>query len=212
MISRIPLIEMMIPTLGAPLLEAEGGGYVDGKPKDLYLKGIFIQGDVKNQNQRIYPSTEIRKAVDQMTDILKAGQTILGEADHPQQMTINLDRVSHMITEIRMEGADGIGKLKIIPTPLGNLCRTIIEAGGKLGVSSRGEGKVDNSGRVSDFEISTIDIVANPSAPNAYPTPVYESLSKRYGTDTLMLAEAINHDPQAQKFLRENLKKFLSGL
>jgi len=180
------------------------------KKKDLYMKGIFIQGDVRNYNQRIYPASEIRRAVDSLTSILESKGTIFGEADHPQGLNINLDRVSHVITSMWMEGANGCGKLKIIPTPMGNIVKTILESGCKLGVSSRGSGNVNEStGYVSDFEIVTVDAVCAPSAPNAYPTPMYEGLmNMQHGYKGLDMARDANTDPRTQKYLKE----FVTGL
>ncbi|SVD33638.1 uncharacterized protein METZ01_LOCUS386492, partial [marine metagenome] len=118
--------------------------------KDLYLKGICIQGGVKNANQRVYPVTEIGRAVNTLNDQITGGYSVLGEVDHPEGLNINLDRVSHMITEMWMDGPNGYGKLKILPTPMGQLVSTMLESGVKLGVSSRGSGNVteDGSGQV----------------------------------------------------------------
>ena len=147
------------------------------KTKSLYMSGIFIQGNVRNQNERVYPVSEISKAVQTLNNQIGEGYSVLGEVDHPDDLKINLDRVSHMITGMHMENNDGIGKLKILPTPMGQLVKTMLESGVKLGVSSRGSGNVsDHDGRVSDFEIITVDIVAQPSAPQAYPKAIYESL------------------------------------
>lgn len=180
--------------------------------KSLYMQGIFIQGGVKNLNQRNYPVDEISKAVHEVNKIIESGQSVLGECDHPQELTINLDRVSHLIEKMWMDGNSGMGKLKIIPTPHGQLIRTIIEAGGKLGVSSRGSGNVDHRGYVSDFEIVTVDIVAKPSAPNAYPTPVYEAFNGRRGAVIEDLARAVSNDAKAQKYLTEELLRFLDQI
>ena len=151
--------------------------------KDLYMKGICIQGGVKNANQRVYPVTEISRAVNTLNDQITGGYSVLGEVDHPEGLNINLDRVSHMITEMWMDGPNGYGKLKVLPTPMGTLVKTMLESGVKLGVSSRGSGNVmeDGSGQVSDYEIITVDVVAQPSAPGAYPTPIYEHLLNARG-------------------------------
>ena len=135
--------------------------------KNLYMKGIVIQGGIRNANQRVYPVNEIGRAVKTLNDQISGGYSVLGEVDHPEGLNINLDRVSHMISEMWMDGANGYGKLKILPTPMGNLVKTMLESGVKLGVSSRGSGNVkeDGSGEVSDFEIITVDVVAQPSAP-----------------------------------------------
>ena len=106
--------------------------------KDLYMKGICIQGGIKNANQRVYPVDEIERAVKTLNDQISGGYSVLGEVDHPDDLKINLDRVSHMITEMWMDGPNGYGKFKILPTPMGNLVRTMLESGVKLGVSSLG--------------------------------------------------------------------------
>lgn len=183
--------------------------------KSLYMKGICIQGGVRNANQRVYPVSEIAKAVKTLNDQIHGGYSVLGEVDHPQDLKINLDRVSHMITDMWMDGPNGYGKLKVLPTPMGDLVRTMLQSGVKLGVSSRGSGNVrdDGTGTVSDFEIVTVDIVAQPSAPGAYPTVVYEHLmNTRGGNQALNLAREVRHDPKAQKFLKEQLVNIIRGL
>jgi len=179
------------------------------------MKGICIQGDKKNQNQRVYPAKEIGRAVKTLNDQIAGGYSVLGEVDHPDDLRINLDRVCHMVTEMWMDGADGYGKLKILPTPMGNLVRTMLESGVKLGVSSRGSGNVsDNgSGEVSDFEIITVDVVAQPSAPGAYPTPIYEHLmNNRGGYNAYRIAQEVKGDPKAQKYLKESLLGIIGKL
>jgi hypothetical protein len=183
--------------------------------KSLHMKGICIQGGVRNANQRVYPVSEIAKAVKTLNDQIAGGYSVLGEVDHPQDLRINLDRVSHLITEMWVDGPNGYGKLKILPTPMGQLVKTMLESGVKLGVSSRGSGNVreDGSGQVSEFEIVTVDIVAQPSAPGAYPTPIYEHLmNTRGGNQAFNLAKDIRHDQKAQKFLKENLVNLIRGL
>jgi hypothetical protein len=183
--------------------------------KDLYMKGIMIQGGVRNANQRVYPVNEIGRAVKTLSEQIEGGYSVLGEVDHPEGLNINLDRVSHMISECWMDGPNGYGKLKILPTPMGNLVRTMLESGVKLGVSSRGSGNVseDGSGNVSDFEIITVDVVAQPSAPGAYPTAIYEHLmNARGGMKAYELAQATRHDPKAQKYLKESLVNIISRL
>ena len=183
--------------------------------KDLYMKGICIQGGVKNANQRVYPVTEISRAVNPLNDQITGGYSVLGEVDHPEGLNINLDRVSHMITEMWMDGPNGYGKLKVLPTPMGTLVKTMLESGVKLGVSSRGSGNVmeDGSGQVSDYEIITVDVVAQPSAPGAYPTPIYEHLlNARGGYKALELAREVRGDDKAQKYLKESLVNIIKGL
>ena len=183
--------------------------------KDLYMKGIMIQGGVRNANQRVYPVNEIGRAVKTLSEQIAGGYSVLGEVDHPEGLNINLDRVSHMISETWTDGDNGYGKLKILPTPMGQLVKTMLENGVKLGVSSRGSGNVseDGSGNVSDFEIITVDVVAQPSAPGAYPTPIYEHLmNARGGMKAYELAQATKHDSKAQKYLKESLINIISRL
>ena len=186
----------------------------DKDGKSLYLKGIAIQGGIRNANQRVYPVDEITNAVKTLNDQIQNGYSVLGEVDHPDDLKVNLDRVSHMITDMWMDGPNGYGKMKILPTPMGNLIRTMLEAGVKLGVSSRGSGNVDEvSGKVADFEIITVDIVAQPSAPGAYPTPVYENLmNMRGGNRAFRVAQEVKEDPKAQKYLREAMLNIINGL
>ena len=112
-----------------------------------------------------------------------------------------------------MDGADGFGKLKIVPTPMGNIIRTLIESGATLGVSSRGSGEVDHAGKVSNYEIITVDIVAQPSAPDAYPKAIYEGLmNMRGGYQTWQLAQGVQNDKTAQKYLSKEIVKFIREL
>ena len=182
--------------------------------KDLCMKGIFIQGGVKNANERVYPVTEIERAVTTLNEQLSSGHSVLGEVDHPDDLKINLDRVSHMIQSMWMDGANGFGKLKILPTPMGNLVRCMLDAGVKLGVSSRGSGNVDDrTGHVSDFEIVTVDVVAQPSAPNAYPRAIYEGLrNMRYGHRALEVARESGKNDKVQRYLREEVKRLIRDL
>lgn len=181
--------------------------------KSLYMEGIFVQGDKRNQNQRVYPVSEISNAVKNIQQRIDSGISVLGEADHPEDLQVNLDRVSHMIEKMWMNGSDGYGRLKLLPTPMGNICKTLIDNGVKLGVSSRGAGEVDGNGKVSGFDIQTVDIVANPSAQEAYPDPLYEAIMNGNRGNILMdVARATNHDDAAQKYLQEEVLKFINNL
>ena len=192
------------------VLESEEGS--DGK-KSLHLNGICIQGDIRNANQRVYSSQEIGRAVKTLNEQISGGYSVLGEVDHPQDLRINLDRVSHMITKMWMDGPNGYGKLKLLPTPMGQLIETMLTSGVKLGVSSRGSGEVDGQGNVQGFEIITVDVVAQPSAPGAYPTPVYEHLmNNQGGYQAFKIAQEVQGDPKAQKYLKESLMKIIKGL
>lgn len=191
------------------IVESEG---TDGK--NLYLKGIAIQGGIRNANQRIYPVREISNAIKTLSDQIKNGYSVLGEIDHPDDLKVNLDRVSHMITDVWMDGPNGYGKMKVLPTPMGNIVKTMFESGVKLGVSSRGSGNVnEGSGEVSDFEIITVDVVATPSAPGAYPTPVYEHLlNSRGGYKAIKTACETSNDPRSQIYIQESLLQIINNL
>ena len=186
----------------------------EGDKKSLYMKGIFIQGGVKNANERVYPIDEIESAVEQLNQQIMEGNSVLGEVDHPDDLKINLDRVSHMITNMWMDGPNGFGKLKILPTPMGQLVQTMLESGVKLGVSSRGSGNVDDmTGKVSDFEIVTVDIVAQPSAPNAYPKAIYEGLmNMRHGHRVLDIAKDASADKKVQRYLKDEMVRLIKDL
>ena len=181
--------------------------------KNLFMQGIFVQGEKRNQNQRVYPVSEISKAVKAIQEKIESGFSVLGEADHPDDLQVNLDRVSHMLEKMWMDGQDGYGRLKLLPTPMGNICKTLLDNGVKLGVSSRGSGNVTDSGNVSDFEIQTVDIVANPSAPDAYPDPLYEQIMNGKRGNVLMdVASAVNNDKLAEQYFQKEVQKFIEKL
>jgi hypothetical protein len=188
---------------------ADGSG-----AKTMKLKGICIEGGVKNANERVYPVHEIAKAVDTINEQIKTGHSVLGEVDHPDDLKINLDRVSHMIEKMWMDGPAGYGTLKILPTPMGELVKTMLQSGVKLGVSSRGSGNVDDrNGHVSDFEIVTVDVVAQPSAPNAYPTAIYEGLlNMRGGQKLLDMYKDPASSNKAQRYLKQEVMRLIKDL
>jgi hypothetical protein len=174
--------------------------------KKLCMKGIFLQAEVQNGNRRIYPLNEIKSAVDTLNEKIKKYGPVPGECAHPQDLEINIDRISHSISEMWMDGKNGMGKLTLLPTPLGNVIRTLLENNVKLGVSSRGAGEVDDFGRVKDFQIITVDIVSTPSAPDAYPQTIYEKLMlAKNQKEILKLSEAISYDNSAQKFFQKEI-------
>ena len=182
--------------------------------KTLKLEGICIEGGVRNANERVYPVSEIANAVDTINDQIKTGHSVLGEVDHPDDLKINLDRVSHMIEKMWMDGPAGMGTLKILPTPMGELVKTMLTSGVKLGVSSRGSGNVnDANGHVSDFEIVTVDVVAQPSAPNAYPTAIYEGLLNHKGGQRLLdMFKDPAQSGKAQRFVKSEVLRLIQGL
>jgi len=182
--------------------------------KIMKLRGVCIEGGVRNANGRVYPVDEIVKAVDTINQQIVEGHSVLGEVDHPDDLKINLDRVSHMIEKMWMDGPAGMGTLKILPTPMGKLVETMLTNGVKLGVSSRGSGNVDDrTGHVSDFEIVTVDVVAQPSAPNAYPTAIYEGLLNHKGGQRLldMFKDPANSS-KAQRYVKDEVMSLIRGL
>ena len=169
---------------------------------------------MKNANQRVYPVNEIAEAVRKISDQVSGGYSVLGEVDHPDDLKVNLDRVSHMMTQMWMDGPNGYGKMKILPTPMGKLVETMLQSGVKLGVSSRGSGNVDEAtGNVTDFEIVTVDVVAQPSAPNAYPTAIYEGLLNMEGGQKLLeIAASARENSRVQKYLSDGIAKLIRDL
>jgi hypothetical protein len=152
---------------------------VEGKSKQQYIKGIFMQSDIKNQNGRVYPFSILQNEVKNYNNKFVKESRALGELGHPSGPTINLDRVSHIITELYEDGKNFIGKAKIMDTPNGKIVKNLIESGVRLGVSSRGLGSVkSNKSGVNevqkDFVLSTVDIVSDPSAPEAFVNGIME--------------------------------------
>lgn len=198
------LIEELSPTEANIIEESSQDG------KDTWLAGIFMQAEIKNRNGRVYPISEISNAVTNACQRIKESNGIFGELDHPQSLTINLDRISHVITEMRMEGNNAYGKAKLLDTPMGSIAKKLVQSGVRLGVSSRGAGTVTESGGVDGFQFVTVDIVAQPSAPGAMPDTVYESLQNSiHGVKALTLAQQMQQDPAAQKFFKKEILKFL---
>jgi len=198
------LVEELSPSQAGLITESSQDG------KNTWLNGIFMQGNIKNRNGRVYPMNEIQSAVNLGMQRIKETNGIFGELDHPQTLSINLDRISHVITDLRVEGNNAIGKAKLLNTPMGNIAKTLAESGVMLGVSSRGAGQVNEDGGVTGFNFVTVDIVAQPSAQQAYPSTVVESLQvARNGHNILSLAESMQHDPVAQKYLKEEIMKWL---
>jgi hypothetical protein len=179
--------------------------------KSLWLSGIFMQADMKNRNGRNYPLSEISEAVRLAMDTIRQTNGIFGELDHPQSLQINSDRVSHFISELWMNGSNAYGKAKLLNTPMGLIAQELIKSGVKTGVSSRGAGNVNESGGVQGFQFITCDIVIQPSAPEAYPGSIYESLQQASnGKKIITLAEHYRNDEAAQKYLKKEILNWLS--
>ena len=150
------------------------------KKKHWNLRGVFLQAERENLNQRIYPLDEMTREVNKLDSMIIGGQPIYGELVHPEDLVVNLQNASHIITDLHMEGNDGVGNMKVISTvPAGKIVEGILEEGLPVGVSSRGTGSVDEyTQEVEDFNLITIDIVAQPSAQGAHPMAIYENLRK----------------------------------
>lgn len=157
------------------LVEANESG-----KKSHYINGIFMQGDLKNRNGRIYPSSILEKEMNRYNEQFVKSKRALGELGHPDGPQINGDRVSHLITDMKREGSNFIGKAKILSTPMGNIVKTFIDEGVKIGVSTRGLGSV-KQGRdgimevQDDFRLATVDIVTDPSGPDCFVRGIMEN-------------------------------------
>tara|TARA_S200000501_G_scaffold363388_1_gene394250 strand:+ start:726 stop:1376 length:651 start_codon:yes stop_codon:yes gene_type:complete len=151
-----------------------------GKDKSLHIEGVFLQGEMKNRNGRLYPIRTLCNEVKRYNENFIQNGRALGELGHPEGPTVNLDRVSHKITSLRQEGNNFVGKAKLLETPMGKIAKSLLSEGVKLGVSSRGVGslKEDHRGYKvvgEDFQLSTAaDIVADPSAPDAFVNGIME--------------------------------------
>jgi hypothetical protein len=151
----------------------------DDGSKDYYIEGIFMQSETKNKNGRVYPKDILMNEVSRYANEYVGNKRALGELGHPEGPTVNLERVSHLITELRQEGNDILGKAKIMDTPYGKIVKNLIDEGAKIGVSSRGMGSLKKNKNginevQNDFMLSAVDIVADPSAPSAFVNGIME--------------------------------------
>jgi hypothetical protein len=186
----------------------------DGK-KDLFIEGVFMQADVKNRNGRVYPKAILEKEVNRYIKTHVNEKRALGELGHPQGPKINEDRVSHLITELYFEGSDVYGKAKILSTPMGNIVRSFVEDGVKIGVSSRGLGSLKEKNGVNevqnDFFLATVDVVTDPSAPNCFVNGIMEGVDFWYdpskGIWTQKEAEAIERIVEETKKAVKKMSK-----
>ena len=151
-----------------------------GAKKKMYIEGVFLQGDLKNRNGRMYPVQTLAKEVNRYNEAFVAKGRALGELGHPDGPTVNLDRVSHKITSLRQEGNNFVGKAQLLETPMGKIAKSLLDEGVTLGVSSRGVGSLRESSNGckvvgEDFMLATAaDIVADPSAPDAFVSGIME--------------------------------------
>jgi hypothetical protein len=201
------LVEDMMPDQSGFITESATDG------KDMYISGIFMESNVRNRNNRIYQLDEMTNAVNQVQENIKNNLIFWGELEHPNSLHVSSDRVSHMVTELRMEGNRAFGKAKILDTPCGKIAKVLIkESGSRMGVSSRGAGQVDSEGVVSGFQLVAIDLVLTPSCASAIPETIYESLDNTIkGRHILTLAEEVQHDVNAQKYLVAEVKQWMNS-
>jgi hypothetical protein len=180
----------------------------DGK-KNVYIEGIFMQADKGNRNGRLYPLAVMEKAVGDYQKLISEKRA-LGELGHPPNPQINLNQVSHLITELKFDGSDIYGRAKILDTPMGKIAKNFIEEGVQLGVSSRGLGSLKEKNGVNevqdDFHLATVDIVADPSAPDAFVQGIMESAEWVLENGVW---KAIDVE-RAQRFIRKTSKSNLS--
>lgn len=161
--------------------------------KKFYIEGVFAQSEAKNRNGRIYPKKIMENAVAKYVDTQVSQNRAVGELNHPEGPTVNLDKVSHLITDLHWEGNDVVGKASILDTPMGQIVKGLLEGGVNLGVSTRGMGSlVERSGAMyvkDDFTLSTIDIVQDPSAPNAFVNGIMEGVEWNWSNGVLIPQE-----------------------
>lgn len=149
--------------------------------KEFFIQGVFLQGDLKNRNGRIYPMETLRREVGRYGKALVEDNRAYGELGHPNGPTINPERISHRIVALKEDGSNFIGKAKLCDTPYGNIAKSLMKDGGKLGVSSRGVGSIKNTAKgnvvQNDFQLATAaDIVTDPSAPDAFVEGIMENV------------------------------------
>jgi len=203
------LIETLEPKI-ANLQESKQDG------KHWYLEGIFMQAEAKNGNGRLYPRPVLEESVSKVQEKMKKGYTVLGELEHPDSLSIDLNNVSHVIEKFEWQGNNVIGRAKILDTPKGEIVKALLKEGIKLGVSSRGSGSTkheDGLVIVENFNLITVDIVATPSAPDAFPQSLQESIQEIYNDPKIVpLSEAVLHDEAAQKYFEKEIHNFLISL
>jgi len=197
----------------------------NGDSKKLYIEGVFLQSELKNRNGRVYPFSVLEREVNRYNEEYVKTKRALGELGHPDGPTVNLDRVSHRITELRAEGTNFYGKAQILDTPMGKIAKSLLEEGVQLGVSSRGMGSIDKRENTSyvmdDFMLATAaDIVADPSAPDAFVNGIMEGKEWIWDNGILKEAKVAKYQKYLSESNRRNLEErtlqvfqnFLTGL
>lgn len=186
------------------LVEAkEGGG------KNYTIEGVFAQAEQKNRNGRIYPQAIMEAAVNKYSKEQVATKRAVGELNHPDGPTVNLDKVSHLITDLKVEGKDVVGKARILDTPMGQIVQGLLEGGVQLGVSTRGMGSLERRGDAmyvkDDFMLNTIDIVQDPSAPGAFVNGIMEGVDWIWNNGIIEAQEIEKMETEIKKAPRSDL-------
>jgi|TARA_B100000497_G_C7688923_1_gene418254 hypothetical protein len=175
----------------------------DNGDKKYVIEGVFAQADQKNRNGRVYPKPIMERAVNKYVQTQVSKKRAVGELNHPEGPTVNLDKVSHLITDLKLEGNDVIGKAQILDTPMGKIVKGLLEGGVQLGVSTRGMGSLENRNGVAyvkdDFILSTVDIVQDPSAPDAFVNGIMEGVDWVWNNGIL--------EPQVIEDMETEIKK-----
>lgn len=192
--------------------------------KNHFIEGVFMQSETKNRNGRVYPKSVMEKAVDlYVTEKVNTGRAV-GELNHPEGPTINLDKVSHIIEKLDWSGNDVVGKARILETPMGQIVKGLLDGGVRLGVSTRGMGSLEERNGVSfvkdDFILSTVDIVQDPSAPTAFVNGIMEGVEWVWNNGIIQSQVIEKMETEIKKAPRKNLyevqvrefKNFLSLL
>ena len=196
-----------------------------GDSKKLYIEGVFLQSELKNRNGRMYPFSVLEKEVNRYNEEYVKTSRALGELGHPDGPTVNLDRVSHRITSLKSEGNNFIGRAQVLDTPMGKIAKSLLEEGVKLGVSSRGMGSIDKREDcnvvMDDFMLATAaDIVADPSAPDAFVNGIMEGKEWAWDNGILKETKEAKYQSYIDQSTRQNLEErtlkvfndFLTGL
>lgn len=193
-------------TLGVRLLTEEK----DGK-KNYFIEGVFMQSETKNRNGRMYPSSVMSKEVGRYNTEYVAQNRAMGELGHPEGPTVNLERVSHIIKDLRLEGNDVYGRAKILDTPYGKIVKNLMDEGAKLGVSSRGMGSLKEQDGVNvvqeDFMLASVDVVADPSAPNAFVNGIMEGKEWIWDNGIIKPIQIENYKKIIEKTSSRNLEE-----
>ena len=181
--------------------------------KNYKIRGVFMQADIKNRNGRVYPVQTLAKEVARYNEQFINKKRAFGELGHPDGPTVNLERVSHMITSLKPEGKNFIGEAKIMDTPYGKIVKNLIDEGAQLGVSSRGMGSISNGRVGSDFYLATAaDIVADPSAPDAFVEGIMEGKEWVWDNGVLKSMEVEQYKKEVERTKRSELAEVKSNI